>query len=360
MKILIVSEQEFSETNRGIDTITKYFIEKKCMVTHLMVGINRLKKYKKKRKLNISNFKQRYSKKSIFSYVGIMGKIFPSILLKAIKKYQEKLVSNIDFKDFDLIILETGKPLFIIDKIPLDIPIILRMSDPIEFSFNSNKKYFKKLEEKAMKKAKLTLIAHQKLYDYYTTYSNIEYWRTGFDEKKLENNNFIEEIKSELFYMGNTQLDFDFLENIIKLNPQVLINIVGNHKYSSRNSNLKVYGYLNSSEYIEYLKKSKCYIMPFSNKEIEKMKMLGMTSKFYVAMQFGKPILVRRYGEIQKDNLDLNIFTYDSLEEANEKLNYILQNNFSKNPKINLFLEDLKNENRKNELEIILKKYNLI
>lgn len=28
MRILIVSGQEFSETNRGIDTITKYFIEK--------------------------------------------------------------------------------------------------------------------------------------------------------------------------------------------------------------------------------------------------------------------------------------------------------------------------------------------
>ena len=116
------------------------------MVTHLMVGINSLKKFKKKRRLNISNFKQIYSKKSIFSYVGIMGKIFPNIFLKMIKKYQEKLVSNIKFKNFDLIVLETGKPLFIIDKIPLNIPIILRMSDPIEFSFNSNKEYFKKLE----------------------------------------------------------------------------------------------------------------------------------------------------------------------------------------------------------------------
>lgn len=360
MRILIVSGQEFSETNRGIDTITKYFIEKKYMVTHLMVGINSLKKFKKKRRLNISNFKQIYSKKSIFSYVGIMGKIFPNIFLKMIKKYQEKLVSNIKFKNFDLIVLETGKPLFIIDKIPLNIPIILRMSDPIEFSFNNNKEYFKKLEREAIKRANLILIAHQKLFEYYKEYNNIEYWRTGFDEKKIQSNELLNKAEEELFYMGNTQIDFELLENIIKLNPKISINIVGNHQYKSKNSHLKIYGYLDSREYIEYLQKSKCYIMPFNSKEVEKMKMLGMTSKFYVAMQLGKPILVRRYGEIQKDNLDLNIFTYDSLEEANEKLKYILKNNFSKNLKINLFLENLKNENRKKELDMILKKYKLV
>lgn len=354
-KVLIVSGVPYSYSNRGIDTITSYFLDKNFRVDHLVFGVNRKCKIEefKKKELKLENFKQLYAKPSILPY-RILKK-YP-ILLPLYIKEKMITVSDINFKEYNLIVLETGFPLFLLEKVSKESKLILRMSDPIDFSFGIRKDIFYKLEKRSIEQADLILIAHKKLVNIYENYSKkIEYWRTGFDEKKTKfQENFQLDLENSLCYMGNTQLDYELLEKIIKKNNKIKINIIGNHDYKSKNISLNVLGYLDSEEYLKYLNKSKCFIMPFSPKEVKKMSMLGMTSKFYVAMQLGKPILVKRYGEIQEDISDLNIFTYDSYEEANRKLEYILKNNFYKTNRIEKFLEELKNENRKLELDKIL------
>ena len=40
-KVLIVSGVPYSYSNRGIDTITSYFLDKNFRVDHLVFGVNR-------------------------------------------------------------------------------------------------------------------------------------------------------------------------------------------------------------------------------------------------------------------------------------------------------------------------------
>lgn len=74
-KILIVSIVPYSHTNRGIDTITSYFIEKVGRYHILVFGVNSLKD-QWNGKIKIDKFQQLFSKLSYFSYLGIMGKYF--------------------------------------------------------------------------------------------------------------------------------------------------------------------------------------------------------------------------------------------------------------------------------------------
>lgn len=212
-KVLVVSGIPYSETNRGVDTITTYFIENNYDVEHLVFGVNRKKKIEelKKREIILKNFKQLYNLPTKLPY-RILNK-FP-FLLKLYSLEKNFSTRKIEFEKYDLIFLETGYPLFLINKIPVTTKVILRMSDPIDFSFGINHKKFELLERMAIERSTLTLIAHKKLCNFYEQYKNIEYWRTGFDEKRIKSNKTLSKVEEELFYMGNTQVDFELLENI--------------------------------------------------------------------------------------------------------------------------------------------------
>lgn len=69
--------------------------------------------------------------------------------------------------------------------------------------------------------------------------------------------------------------------------------------------------------------------MPFNDYEVERLKCQNDIKVLY-STDIRKVILTRKYGSIQKDNKDLNIFTYDNFEEADFKLKFILSNNFTK------------------------------
>ena len=352
-KILIVSIVPYSHTNRGIDTITSYFIEKGWKVSHLVFGVNSLKRSMKTEKIKIDKFQQLFSKLSYFSYLGIMGKYFPDFLLKYIIRKTNETAKYIDFNEFNLIILETGKPLFLLNIIPKNIPLVIRVSDPIEYSFGNRRKLFEKLEKEAIERASLTLIAHEKLRKFYKKeFTNTILWKTGFDETRI----IKQDVKNNdsIVYMGNTGVDYELLKYLAIKNKEIKFYIIGNHKKKKLEKNIIFLGYLDSTKYVELINKSKCFFMPFNDYEVERLKMLGMTSKFYTALTLGKAILTRKYGSIQKDNKDLNIFTYDNFEEADFKLKFILSNNFTKTKKIDEFLESLKNKNRKLELNKIL------
>lgn len=352
-KILVVSIVPYSHTNRGIDTITSHFIEKGYEVSHLMFGINSLKEIIKIDKIKIDKFQQLFSKSSYFSYLGIMGRYLPDFLLKHIIKKTNESIKYINFKDFDLIVLETGKPLFLLDVIPKNISLIIRMSDPIEYSFKNRRKLFEELEKKAIKRACLTLVAHEKLEEFYKKdFDNIVLWKTGFDEIRTIKKNIGND--NSVVYMGNTGIDYKLLKYLAFKNEKIKFYIIGKHKKKNLGKNIIFLGYLDSTKYVELINKSKCFFMPFNDYEVNRLKMLGMTSKFYVAMALEKVILTRKYGNIQKDNKDLNIFVYDNFKEADSKLKFILKNNFIKTEKIDKFLENLKNKNRKLELDKIL------
>lgn len=355
-KILIISGQKYSKSNRSIDTITEYFLERETKVDHLTFGINKLKKVEKDYSLNNKTFTQLYSKPSYFSYLGKMGIFCPNILLDYVKKKNFKTVSFINWKDYDLIVLETGKPLFLLDIIPKDIPIICRQSDPLEISLRSNRDYFKDMEKEVIERSLFTLTAHEKAVEEYGLDHKIINWKSGFEfnDFNIEPN---EIINNSLVYMGMFKIDLILIKKIALTFPNLTIHIIGNYKDTLKLTNVKFHGYLEYTEYIKLVKKCKVFYIPYHDNEVKRMKKLGLTSKFYIPMSLGKPILSRAYGNVLNDIKELDIFVYKTDKEAEEKLNFLLETTFCIDKNKMNFLEDLKIINRKKSLEGILKKY---
>lgn len=361
MKILIVSCQKYSKTNRSIDTITEFCLEQGYYVDHLVFGTNKLKKQKKElNNYKANNFKQLYSKPSYFSYLGPMGKYFPDYLLKFIEKQTAKTTSFIEVSEYDLVILETGKPLFLLDRIPGNIPIVCRQSDPLEISLRGNRDYFVELEKKAFKRSKFTLVAHKKAVESYSEIDNLIEWKSGFEYKLLEKKIDKKSSKKNVTYMGMFKLDIELIKELASDNLDTNFHIIGNYEDVLKLSNVKFHGYLNYNEYIKILEVTDCFFVPYHLEEVNRMKKLGLTSKYYIPMSMGIPILTREYGAIVSDIIEFNIYSYVEMNIAKEKLKYILSNEHSVTKESLEFLETLKIENRKKSLDKLFKAYNLI
>lgn len=355
-KILIVSGIPYSQTNRGIDTITTYFMENNYSVEHLVFGVTRKKKISELEKFKIERqyFRQLYNLPSFLPNRFLS--IFPFLLPLYI---HEKLrsIRHINFEKYDLIVLESGFPLLLLDKVKKTSKLIIRISDPILTSFGKERDIYKKLEEKAIKKSNLTLIAHEKILEYYKNKfqdKKIFLWKTGFNiPKKYQELKSIEKSK-KVIYMGLYELDYSLLKNMANEFKNYDFYIIGPYKAQKIAKNIIFTGYLDAKEYLKILAESICFFIPYSKKTVNNIKDIGMTSKFYLAMFYGKPILTKKYGSILQDEEEFNIYTYNNFNEAKEKFKFIEGNNFNKNEKITMMLEELKIENRKKELEELL------
>lgn len=360
-RVLIVSGLPYSKTNRGIDVMTSYFIEKEYQVEHLVFPVNKLKKDIIPQNRKESNFKQIIPKKTYYAYLGLMGRIFPQFLLKLIVKQNQKLVKEIKFSEFDLIVLESGKPLFLLDKISEKIPIILRISDVIEMSFGAKNKYFQELERKGIERAKLTLVVNEKSKEVYKS-KNVVVWRNGYEKDEKENTN--EKILNEskkIVYMGLAEIDYNLIEYLAERNQELDFYIVGPFKDKLKRKNVYFTGYLTKELYIQLLEGASCFLLPYSKRNIKRAYLADFTSKMYVAMDKNIPILSIKYGGIDKDIEEFKLYTFETFNEAGKKLEKIINlEKKAKTKEVKYFLEGLTVEKRKEELEKILIENNLI
>lgn len=357
-RILIVSGIFYSRTNRGIDIITSSFIEKKYQVTHLVFPVSKLSNLKKIKKIEQENFKQVWAKKSYFSFLGIMGKILPSFLLSFIIKINIRL-KNINFDDFDLVILEAGPPLFLIGELNPQNKVILRISDVEETCFGSKRKIFFDFMKKGIERSDLILVPNELLISKYGNLNKIKCWKNGFLNL---NENISKIITSEkiITFFGLAKIDYKLIEFLASSNLDLKFIIIGPYKNKIKRKNVFFTGYLNNEEILNFVKRSKCFLIPYSSSIFEALSTGGLTSKFYPVMSLGIPILTVKYGQIQDDNEKLNLFTFSTFQEANNKLNMIINRTFNKTKEIEYFLEDLKYENRILELERLLKEVKIL
>ncbi len=358
-RILIVSGIPYSKSNRGIDTITSYFIEKNYEVSHLVFGINSLKKIIKAEKIKTDKFQQLFSKASYFSYLGIMGKYFPNFFLKYIIKKTIETVRDIDFKKFDLIILETGKPLFLLDIISKDIPLVIRISDSTEMAFGYKRKIFEILENRAINRSRMVLVVNEEMKKKYKQIDKVLIWKNGFN-RELQDSFFDNPSEKMIIYIGLAKIDYSLINFLAKKNSELKFYIIGPHKRKNLNENIIFTGYLSEKEYKNIFRKSICLLLPYSRDTISKLKEGNLTSKMYIAMDLGKPILTVQYGTLNGDDKEINLFVFRSYEEADQKLKNIVNNKFFKTKKIEKILVELELENRKRELEKFLKEFELI
>ena len=350
MKILIISNTCYSKTNKSIDIMNDYLAK--------YYDVDRLIFYKRNNNVKYTS-NEFYFIDNIKLYRNIFKYFMPGEIIKFLFYIMYKSF-KFNYKQYDYIIVESGYPIFL--AIFLKNRIIYRQSDPTEMAFNTNRKYFKKIEKNIIRKSLFTISVLYKN-DFYKEYlDKYIFWKTGYNisindiKIKMDYN-----IKKEniITYMGNMPIDINFLNKLAPNLKEYDIYIIGNYK-KKKNShfNLKYTGYLNYTQYIDIIKKSKIFIIPVSNKYKKHSRFAGLTSKFYLPMQFGIPIVCKKYGYLN-DDFEKKIYTYNKNKSGIIIIKNILKKienneiNFSVNENTLIFLLNQSKESKYEELENI-------
>lgn len=301
-KILVASSLPYSQSNRGIDIITEALIDMNMNVTHLTFPSKEafLKDNKNFTQLGIKGRKIAY-------YERIM-KNFPKNITQYFINQTIKPLKNFNFSDYDYIILESGKPIFLIDLIPDKVPIIYRQSDSVKYILSRNK-LFQSYEEKIIDKAYKIIVVREifknLLNDKYKEKTFVIPNGFNIPDDYEDYNPF--RTNNNIIYLGYTTIDFKTVYYICKNNPEIHIHIIGRplvkkqiNKLKRKFSNFHYYGTMNAIQYNKYLKYSDLAIVPY--KKDKKLEFIGLNSKYLNFMYFKLPIVSYKVGQLDEFN----------------------------------------------------------
>jgi hypothetical protein len=120
-KVLLVSSYPYSLSSRGMDVLTNCFEEESWSVDHLTfprMFITPSVSTPKNTQVNCI-----LAKKTFFPYIDRIMFWIPAFAFNIIKRMNNHKAIGIDFSKYDYIVLESGKPLFLMDLIPEKTPI---------------------------------------------------------------------------------------------------------------------------------------------------------------------------------------------------------------------------------------------
>jgi glycosyltransferase involved in cell wall biosynthesis len=314
MKILIVSQFEYSVTNRGIDVMTTFLVNKKHAVEHMMF-------YTRTRKPDrniLPNLKQLYFYDHIQIYRHKFRHFLPGFLINLYFKKMIQKEDRFDWNKYEMIILEGGYPVYL--SFVLKNPIVYRQSDPIKTPL-ANRGYFKKLELQLINKSIITSSALEKDFFFHQMFSKYFYWHSGY---VIPNIAVDIHRKKTFVYMGLAPIDYLLIKKIAKRYPNYKYLIIGPFKDKLHLENIIFYGYLNIKQYCEIISSASIFIIPMTRSWSNKVSEYSYTGKMLLAMHYGIPILVRRYGTIQIDDEKKKLYVYDTNKQALEKIESIV------------------------------------
>ena len=358
-KILVASSLQYSQSNRGIDIITQALLDMDMNVTHLTFPSKEafLKGNKNFTQLGIKGRKIAY-------YERIM-KNFPKNITQYFINQTIKPLKNFNFSDYDYIILESGKPIFLIDIIPKNIPIVYRQSDSVEFIISKNSLfhlYEKKLIERSQKVITVNRYFYNNLKNIYG--EKICLITNGFDlneEKQITlKNPYKEEKNIKALYFGLFPLSFEDVSHVLKKFKHITFYFIGPKLFTKKeqkklfkNENFKYLGYMKNENIQSYIKYSDFIFIPY--KDSYKLNYSGLTSKYLLAMYYEKPIISKKIGLID-DFKNTEVMFYEDFVSLDNfigkmkkdyKIIYKINFNiFNKNNKIleyKIFFENLFN-----------------
>jgi len=335
-KVLLVSPYPYSLSSRGMDVLTNCFDEEQWDVSHLTFP--RMFITPTVSPPENSNVTCLQADMTFFPYIDRIMHGIPRILFNLIKFINNRTVKYIDFSSYDYIVLESGKPLFLMDKIPSSIPIIYRLSDSVQLVLGKNRTY-RDLEKKVFE------ISNRMVFKKEVYKSFLEPHQKS-KTTVIENGMVIPELSDEIspyeknsknaVYVGLHQLDFDTVKHLLIQIPGCQFHIIGpclgkgQIQKLSRFENFHYYSFLTKEEYMPMLKWADLAIFPF--KRTEMMKWFGLTSKFLHFMYFQLPIVSYPTGiDGEFDNLpvrfpDSKYSFADHIEEVLEEGNKIRYN----------------------------------
>ena len=158
-KVLLVSAYPYSKTSRGMDVLTECFEELNWDTSHLTFP--KVFYTVKKSKRFDTSVKEFISNTALVPYVDSVMYWFPKPLFDIMVQYQRHKASFIDFGAYDCIVLESGKPLFLLDLIPDSTKIIYRQSDSVRYVLGRNKHYIG-LEDLVLKRAEKIIVVKER------------------------------------------------------------------------------------------------------------------------------------------------------------------------------------------------------
>lgn len=279
----------YRQSNRGID---------------ILIGLL-IKNNKEVRIIKYPNYlwtKDRDSKANeiypISPFVGYKEKIFSSanrMLFKILSQMATITIPRILFDETEVVVLESGYPVFFLNKIPKSKKVIYRQSDPIEL-IGSKNKYYAEIERQAIERSDLTLVVNEKIFDYYKNKypyltNKMLVWRNGINISKTEKTiNPYQQSTFNIVYMGLAPIREDVINAIAQKYSDIKIHLIGYTPRKITSSNIRTYGYLSPKEYMPFIEHADLALVPY-DEQWPALEWGGVTSKIYLFMYYGLPIL---------------------------------------------------------------------
>lgn len=327
MKVLIVSSIPWTSSNRGIDILCSALAEEGHDVTHLVFPV-----YGKLKKINsFSNkiIKQLYAENTYIPYDDDTMYWLPKFAMRIIHDSHIKSVRDFNFSEYDIIVLESGKPVFLIDLIPRNVKLIYRQSDPVWMLMKSD--YLKELENKVIAKCDMVLVVRKVFMEYIPQkfWGKTYVWQNGFNVPKLDELiNPYDNKRRKAVYLGFTRIDYHTLNYVSLYHPDVEFHIIGNRCLSNfeikkliKRDNIFIHGYMKPTEYLPYIKYADFAIIPYK-KDIKAMTFIGLSSKYLLFMYFGLPIVSYRPG-IREEFANIPVFFADDIYEFSNQISKV-------------------------------------
>lgn len=307
-RALIITSIPYSPSNRGIDIITEALGEMSDFeVTHLTFATKRYVKKFSQYNHEAKGVRHLYLRQSSLSYLERLMHAWPDVVVRWINKRSLNKI-NFDFSSYDLIVVESGKPVLLLPLMPDSATIIYRCSDPMPTLFTHPE--ILQWEVRMLKRADFVITVRDlkrlELGSGYTSDKTTVIYN-GFnismdisgnrdDSPQYGNKGDLR----NLVYVGYTTLDGGLLVRLAKEIPNAQLHIIGecliesDKKLVSNEKRIHLYGNLPSSEYLEIVRSADVAIMPF--KKEDRLSCIGMNSKFLMMMAFNLPIVSRELG----------------------------------------------------------------
>lgn len=301
-KVLLVSPFPYSKTSRGMDVLTGCFDDLNWDTTHLTFP-NVFYTVINNEPFN-SGVHAIISRRAAIPYIDSIMRWFPKAFFHIMQIYQSSKARFIDFEQFDYIVLESGKPLFLLDLIPDTSKIIYRQSDSVRYILGKNK-YYIGLEDKVFERAEKIIVVKERFKNSLAKNIQEKVWviRNGYTiPKDLKLENPYEPMSVNAIYVGLTKLDVNTLNSICLRNPHLNVHIFGPCLTNmdlwklKHISNFHFYGFQAKEIYLPYIKFADVAIFPF--KQWDGMRWVGFTTKYLNFMYYQLPVVSYLTGDL--------------------------------------------------------------
>lgn len=293
-RVLLISPLPFTLTNRGMDLFTHAFEESGWETHHLQFP--NVFYSLQKTALFTTQVIELKARKILIPYVDSIMKKIPGFVFRWIVKNHQRSVSFIDWHQYDVVVLESGKPLFLLDLIPKSTCLVYRQSDSVREILGKKPDYIA-LEDRIIRYGHHLVVVKKRFGKLIPKeyQSKVRVIQNGFSIWKTdEAKNPYEEGSVNAVYAGLIDLDWACVQKMCHSNPDIQFHFFGNGlkripRFRIRKiKNLVDHGFVPTSFYMPYVIYANLYTFPFNRNE---MRNVGLTSKFYVAMHYRLPIV---------------------------------------------------------------------